>query len=216
MSFKEKINKFFQSFSNAKQAEDADFSKFMDEYNERVLKGATSGKSYSVETFEKIWKLVNFSDKEILGIEWNELNREKIEKRFSDLGLKMRPSKSPTLIGFDIEFIPGDTVDGSIAILKNRSHFKDGIHCSFGFIDRKADKLVEWIEKKYGKSLKLRDDTASENCYDWLVGDVLITVNIVKLSGLGDMTFENMPGYAKVVRGEISMDEFSKNYLKQS
>lgn len=53
MSFKEKINKFFQSFSNAKQAEDTDFSKFMDEYNERVLKGATSGKSYSVETFEK-------------------------------------------------------------------------------------------------------------------------------------------------------------------
>jgi len=216
MSFKERINKTFRSFSNIKQADDADFSKFMKEYDERVLKGATSGKSYSAETFDKIWELVNFSDKEILGIEWSELDRGKIEKQLSDLGLKMRPSKSPTLIGFDIEFILGDTVDGSIAILKNRLHFKDGIHCSFGFIDRKADKLVEWVEKKYGKSLKLRDNTASEYCYDWLAGDVLITVNIVKLSGLGDMTFENMPGYAKMVRGEISHDELSKKYLKQS
>lgn len=188
----------------------------MKEYDKRVLKGAMSGESYDEKTFEKIWELVNFSDKGILGISWNELDREKIEKQLSILGLKLRPSKSPTLIGFDLEFISGDTVDGSIAILKNRLHFKDGILCSFGFIDRKADMLVGWIEKKYGKSLKLRDDTASENCYDWLVGDVLITVNIVKLSGLGDMTFENMPGYAKMVRGEISHDEFSKKYLKQN
>lgn len=193
---------------------DTDIPNFIDEYNERVMRGATSGKSYSAETFEKIWELTNFSDKEIFGISWSELDREKIEKRLSDLGLKIRSSKSPTLIGFDIEFVPGDTVDGSIAILKNRSHFKDGLHCSFGFIDKKADELVGWIEKKYGKSLKLRNDTASEYYYDWLVGDVLITVNIVKPSGLGDMTFESMPGYAKMVRGEIGMDEFSKNYLK--
>jgi len=218
MSFKEKINKIFRSFSNTKQADEADLSKFMREYDERVLRGATSGKSYSTETFEKIWELVNFSDKEILGISWDEQDKEKIEKQLSSLGLKISPGKSPTLICFDFEFIPGDTVGGSISILKAIPPFKDGvrIHCSFGFIDRKADKLVEWIEKKHGKSLKLRDDTANEYCYDWLVGDVLITVNIVKLSGLGDMTFENIPDYAKLVRGEISMDEFSKNYLKQS
>ncbi|MDO8633463.1 MAG: hypothetical protein Q7K38_02885 [Candidatus Wildermuthbacteria bacterium] len=198
-----------------RQKSDAGISNFIDEYNERVTRGATSGKSYNAETFEKIWEITNFSDKEIFGISWSELDREKIEKRLSNLGLKIRSGKSPTLIGFNAEFVPGDTVDGSISILKNRSHFKDGLHCSFGFVDKKADKLVEWIEKKYGKSLKLRDDTAGEYYYDWLVGDILITVNIVKLSGLGDMTFESMPGYAKMVRGEIGVDEFSKNYLKQ-
>ncbi len=214
MSFKEKINKILRSFSNANQIDDADFSKFIKEHDERILKGATSDKSYSVETFEKIWELVNFSDKEILGIEWNELNRKKIEKKLFDLGLKMRPSKNSALVGFDLEFITGDTVDGTIAVLKNRLNFKEGIDCSFGFVDKKADKLIEWIEKKYGKPLKLRDDTASENHYDWLVGDVLITVDMAKLSGLCDMRFENMPGYAKMVRGKISYDEFSKNYLK--
>ncbi|MEK7088893.1 MAG: hypothetical protein AAB913_02055 [Patescibacteria group bacterium] len=182
----------------------------MEKSNERAMRGATSGKSYSTETFEKIWKLINFSNKEILGISWEEQNRGKIEEQLVNLGIKIRFSKSPTLIGFSLEFIPGDTIDGSISILKNLTYVKDGIHCSFGFIDKKADKLIEWIEKKYGKSLKLRDDTSNEYCYDWLVGDVLITVDLVKLSGLADMTFENIPGYAKVVRGEISMDEFSK------
>ncbi len=200
---------------NLNENNNNDVSKLMREYDERVLKGATSGKSYSIETFEKIWELINFSDKEILGINWNELDREKIEKQLSNLGLKMRQGKSPALVGFDFEFVSGDTVDGTIAILKNRSHFKDGINCSFGFIDGKADKLVEWVEKKYGKSLNLRDDTSSEYHYDWLVNDIVIRVDIVKDSNLGDLTFENLHGYAKVVHGEISADEFFKNYLKQ-
>lgn len=191
-------------------------SQYMKEYDERVLKGATSGKSYSADTFEKIWELINFSDKKILGINWNELDREKIEKQLSSLGLKIRQGKSPVLVGFNLEFIAGDTVDGTIAILKNRSHFQDGIDCSFGFIDRKVDKLVGWIEKKYGQFLNLRDDTLNEYHYDWLVGDVGIVVDIVKSSGLGDMTFNNLHGYAKVIRGEISKDEFFKNYIKEN
>lgn len=208
MSFKEKIDKLFRNSSNSKRADDADISSFMREYDERVLRGATSGKSYSTETFEKIWELVNFSDKEILGVKWDEKDRAKIEKQLTNLGLKLTNGKSPAIIGADgLEFIPGDTVDCHITLLGNKN-----LQCGFGFIDRKADKLVEWIEKKYGKSLKLRDDTQSEYYYDWLVGDVLITANIVKLSSLGDITFENMPGYAKVVRGEITPEEFFKKY----
>ncbi|GEM_PF-6748551 len=208
MSFKEKINKLFKNSSNSKQVDDADVSNFMKEYDERILRGATSDKSYSIETFEKIWELVNFSDKEILGIKWDEKDRSKIEKQLTNLGLKLTNGKSPAIVGIrSFEFVPGDTVDCDITLLDNRN-----FQCGFGFIDRKADKLVEWIEKKYGKSLKLRDDTQKEYYYDWLIGDVLITVNIVKLSGLADMTFENMPGYAKVIRGEITAEEFIKKY----
>ncbi|MDP2641283.1 MAG: hypothetical protein Q8P39_01930 [Candidatus Yanofskybacteria bacterium] len=210
MSFKEKIGKLFRNSSNVKQTDDANTSDFMKEYDERVFRGATSGKSYSIETFEKIWKLVNFSDKEILGVRWDEKDRSKIEKQLVSLDLKLTDGKSPAIIGVrSFEFVPGDTVDCHITLLDNRN-----LRCGFGFIDRKADKLVEWIEKKYGKSLKLRDDTQSEYHYDWLIGDVLITANIVKLSSLGDITFENMPGYAKVIRGEITAEEFFKKYPK--
>lgn len=207
MSLKEKIAKFFRNSSSGNQSDNNEASNFMKEYNERILRGATSGKSYSKETFEKLWDLVNFSDKEILGIGWDEKDRSTIEKQLTKLGLKLTNGKSPTIIGaMGIEFVPGDTIDCHIA-LANRN-----IQCSFGFIDRKADKLVEWIKKKYGKSLKLRDDIQSEYYYDWIVGDVLVTVDIVKLSGLGDLTFESKPDYAKVIRGEITAEEFLKKY----
>lgn len=109
-------------------------------------------------------------------------------------------------------------MDGSILIRKSDVGLEKEkyIHCSFSFLDKKADKLVEWVEGKYGKSLGLRDEMSGEYCYDWFSGDILITVNLVKLSGLAYMTFENIPGYAKVVHKEISIEEFSKKHLKQN
>lgn len=218
MSFKEKINRFlgliFNNKTEAKQISDFDFSNFMREHNERALKGATSGKSYNAETFEKIWELMNFSNKEIFGIEWNELNREKIEKQLSDLKFKIQPSKSSTLFGFNLECNSGDIIDGTIAILKNQINYIDGIECSFGFIDKKADKLVGWLEKKYGKPLKLTDDTPREFYYDWLFGDIHISVIIVKITGLGDMTIKKcVPDWARMIRGELNTEESNKFWV---
>lgn len=164
------------------------FENITQELEERAMKGAVSNKNYDEKTFEKIWELANFSDDEILGINWNEKDKEKIEKQLVALGLKLRHSKSPTLISFGFELGPGDIVDGTISLPKNRS-----IVCLFSFIDKKADKLKGWIEKKYGKSLEqssgFKDETVSESYHIWDFGDVSISVALVKLSGLADITF---------------------------
>jgi len=189
-----KIKKLINSVFNKKNDQENELTSSLKKHDERVLRGAMSTEDYSIKTFEKIWELINFSDNKMLGIDWGEKDRAKIEKSIDNMNLELRNSKSPALIGFNLEFIQGDTVDGTIALIKNRN-----IICSFSFIDKNATELVNWVEKKYGKSLNLRDETSDEYYYDWISGDVLITIDLVKSSGLADITLEKKPEYIKMI-----------------
>lgn len=71
-----------------------------------------------------------------------------------------------------------------------------------------ADNLINWMERKYGKSLNLRDDTLREFRYDWTQGDILIEAEMAKLSKYVSIGFQRWSEYTKVIRGEITYDEF--------
>lgn len=197
MNIKKKIKHVFKK-RNLSQEQ---VERIMREHDERALKGALSGKSYSKEEFGKIWELANFSDDEIFGIKWEEKDKVVIKNKLSNLSLKLRDSKSPALIAFDFEFGPENIVDGFIALTKSEHY--DSLICSFGFIDKKANNLTGWLIEKYGEPAKIRDETVEEFYYDWTVGDILISVDIVKNSKLGDVSFKKWPDYTKWIREEF-------------
>lgn len=209
---KNKDNKNLNSqFSEQQKARDREAAEkqlkedelLMKQFEERLLSGALSSEGYNIQTFEKVWKLIDFSNESILGFRWEEKDHKKIAESLTRLGFKVRPSKSATLIPFEQTLPNGDLIDGTFFVLDSASTGQHG-PCDFGFIDKNARGLVGWLENKYGKSLRLREDSVSENYFDWLAGDVVVSLDVVNETGLASLRFQKWPEYAGMVRGLIA------------
>ena len=162
--------------------------------------------SYNKSSFEQFWTLLELSDDKILGIAWNEKNMDEIKRQLTKLDFKLKHSKSPNLIGFSFRSISGDIIDGGIAFAENK------IHCCFHFVFKKADNLIDWLEKKYGKSLNLRNETLKEYRYDWTDSDILLEAEMSKLSKFVSLGLQKWADYTKLARGEINHDEFFERH----
>ncbi|MDD8053327.1 MAG: hypothetical protein PHX90_04490 [Thermotogota bacterium] len=201
------LMKQFPDYVNKNNVDNETFSyfSFKSEIGEQINKTSDNQDDYYKESsFEQLWSLIKLSNSKILEIDWEEKNLEKIKKQLVDLGFNFKNSNSQNLIGFSLKFDSGDIIDGGVAFAMNRTHY------SFHFVFKKADNLINWLEKKYGESLRLREELSKEYRYDWTDGDILIEAEMAKMTNYVSIAFQKWPEYTKLVRGEMKADEFFK------
>ena len=175
------------------------------EFEEKINRGTLSTESYNIKSFEKIWELINLSNDKILGINWDEgksVSRDEIEKKIISLGFKIKPMQNPMFITFNREFVFGDIVQGSVILLKNGM-----LHCYFHFVSKNAEGLIKFLEQKYGKYLNFQDDMIREFKYYWIIGDVILSVDVSKISKFASIGFDKNVDFAKLHRGEIDSSD---------
>jgi len=201
------LMKQFPDYANKNDADNETFSyfSFNSEIGEQINKTSDNQDEYYKESsFEQLWSLIKLSNSKILEIDWEEKNLEKIKNQLINLGCILKNPDSQNLTGFSFRFDSGDIIDGSVVFAAGRTHY------SFHFVFKKADNLINWIKKKYGESLNLREDLSKEYRYDWTDGDILIEAEMSKMVNSVSVAFQKWPEYTKLVRGEMKADEFFK------
>ena len=161
-------------------------------------------KIYEEKTYEKLWKLLDFSNDKILGISWYEINAEKIKKHLVGMGFIVEIVGKH--IKFNNDFFKNQKISGYFLLLNNK------IYCNIDFTSKNATGLIRFLEKKYGKFLNFRDDMIREFKYDWIVGDIMLSAELGKLIKMAGISFVKDIDFAKLHRGEIDITDFTKKY----
>jgi len=201
------LMKQFPNYADKNDADNETFSHFAfrSELGGRLNQTSKEQNNhYHESSFEQLWSLIKLSNSKILEIDWEEKNLDKIKRQLIELGFILKNSDSQNLTGFSFRFDSGDIIDGSVAFAVDRMHY------SFYFVFKKADNLINWLKKKYGESLNLREDLSKEYRYDWTDGDILIEAEMSKMANSVSIAFQKWPEYTKLVRGEMKADDFFK------
>jgi hypothetical protein len=169
--------------------------------------------NYSEDSFEQLWKLISLSNDSILGINWEEKKLDKIETAMTSLGFEFKQSTNSNIRHFGFTCSTGDIIEGFIFLPPEESI---SVLYNFGFNKKRANNLISWLEKKFGTSLNLREHMINELQFDWIIEDVLVEAELVKLSKFAGFTLRKWPDYIKLVNSNnAKLSELSKKLTER-
>lgn len=156
-----------------------------------------------MEQYNELWNIINFDNNQIFGINWNENDSKKMLIHLLDMGLLATEINN--------KFISISSAKENISFGGSFHILNDGLQCAI-FLQKESSDFLKFLENKYGQSNGLRSHMKNEYLYDWLVGDIIVSLEINKTSGHAALGFQKDSLFAKLQRKEINIEEFSKLY----